>query len=223
LRVLIVEDERKVARFIQRGLKEQSYSVDIAHDGEEGLFLAQTNDYSLIVLDLLLPKIDGLQVLKELKRSGNKALVLLLTARSGVGDRVEGLNCGADDYLTKPFIFAEFLARVRALLRRGQTGNPAKLQVGDLVLDLMTRHVQRGERAIDLTAREFALLEYFMRNAGKILPRTDIGEQVWDMHFDTVSNTIDVYVHYLREKIDSGSLRPLIHTVRGVGYVLKEE
>lgn len=223
LRILVVEDESRVARFIQKGLKEKSYSVDVANDGEEGLFLAQTNDYNLIVLDILLPKLDGLQVLKELKRTGNKALVLLLTARDTVQDRIAGLDGGADDYLTKPFAFEEFTARVRALLRRGQPGDLTKLQLGSLVLDLLAHRVTREEKNIDLTAKEFALLEYFLRNAGKVVTRTQIAEQVWDLHFDSLTNVIDVTVYHLRDKIDGGSAKPLIHTVRGVGYVLKEE
>ena len=223
MRILVIEDERKVARFIQRGLKEKSYAVDVAHDGEEGLYLAQTNEYDLIVLDILLPKIDGLEVLRELKRSGNNALILMLTARDAVTDRVQGLDYGADDYLTKPFAFEELLARVRALLRRGQPVEPTILRVADLILDLPAHRVKRGDTIIDLTAREFALLEYLMRHAGQVVTRTQIAEQVWDLHFDSLTNVIDVHVHHLRDKIHSGSRKPLIHTVRGVGYTLKED
>jgi heavy metal response regulator len=223
LRILVVEDEQRVARFIQRGLKERSYSVDVAGDGEQGLFLAQTNEYNLIVLDILLPKMDGIQVLRELRRSGNKALVLLLTARGGVQDRVAGLDEGADDYLAKPFAFDEFLARVRALLRRNRPGEASKLQAADLVLDLLAHRVERGGKRIELTSREFALLEYLLRNAGTVLTRTQIAEHVWDLHFDSLTNVIDVTVHHLREKIDHGASVRLIHTVRGVGYVLQEE
>jgi heavy metal response regulator len=219
----VVEDERRVARFIQKGLKEKTYAVDVAHDGEEGLFLAQTNDYSLIVLDILLPKLDGLQVLKELKRTGNKALVLLLTARGAVQDRIEGLDSGADDYLAKPFAFEEFLARVRALLRRGQSGDVSKLQLDGLTVDLVAHRVTRDDKAIELTAKEFALLEYLLRNAGKVMTRTQIAEQVWDLHFDSLTNVIDVTLHNLREKVDGAWSKPLIHTVRGVGYTMKED
>lgn len=222
MRILVVEDEPKVARFIERGLKEEYFAVDVAHDGEEALRFAQCGHYSLIVLDILLPKKDGMQVLHELRAKGNKTLVLMLTARDTVNDRVSGLNSGADDYLTKPFAFEELLARVRALLRRGQSAEPTKLQVANLVLDPVSREVRRGDQVISLTAKEFALLDYLMRRAGRIVTRTQIAEQVWDYHFDSTTNVIDVYVHYLRSKIDHDFSVPLIHTVRGVGYVLKE-
>lgn len=220
MRILVVEDERKVARFLERGLKEERYVVDVAPDGETGLCLALENDYDLIILDILLPKKDGLQVLRELRTREVGTRVLLLTAKDAVRDRVRGLDAGADDYLTKPFAFEEFLARVRALLRRESSTRPETLQVADLTLDLVTRRVARAAKPISLTAKEYALLEYLMRHAGQVIPRTQISEQVWDHHFDSFTNVIEVYIHYLRDKIDRGFSPPLIHTVRGVGYVL---
>lgn len=223
MRILVVEDERKVARFLERGLKEEAYAVDVAYEGEEGLHLAQIHDYDLIVLDLLLPKKDGLQLLRELRAAGKQTRVLMLTAKDAVRDRVQGLEAGADDYLAKPFAFEELLARVRALLRRGQGAEPTRLQVADLSLDLLTREVVRGGKPIPLTAKEYALLEYFMRHAGQVIPRMQIAEHVWDASFDPFTNVIDVYVHYLRDKVDRGFSPQLIHTVRGIGYVLKAE
>ncbi len=224
MRILVVEDEQKVARFLERGLKEESYAVDVAHDGEEALYLAQVNDYDLIVLDILLPKKDGMQVLAELRAENSTARVLMLTAKDGVRDRVRGLDTGADDYLTKPFAFEEFLARVRAMLRRGPVAaGGAKLQVADLVMHLNSRQVLRGDKQISLTAKEYALLEYFMRHPNQVITRTQIGEHVWDQNFDPFTNVIDVYVHYLRDKIDKGFAERLIHTVRGIGYVLRAE
>jgi heavy metal response regulator len=218
-----VEDEVKVARFIERGLKEEYYAVDVALDGVEGLHLAETNNYDLIVLDVLLPKKDGWQFLMELRAAKKNTLVLMLTARDTVPDRVRGLNLGADDYLTKPFAFEEFLARVQALLRRKESSQLRPLQVADLIMDMQTHQVRRGGRLIELTAKEYALLEYLLRYAGKIVTRTQIAEHVWDYHFDSTTNVIDVYIHYLRDKIDRGFPTRLIHTVRGVGYVVKEE
>ncbi|MBX7223278.1 MAG: response regulator transcription factor [Blastocatellia bacterium] len=223
MRILVVEDEPKVARFLTRGLEEEFYAVDVAHDGEAGLYLAEINHYDLIVLDWMLPKKDGLQVLQELRQRGSQTLVLLLTARDAVKDRIRGLDCGADDYLTKPFVFEELLARIRALLRRGHSGGTNLLRVADLTLDLVTHQVTRNGTAIVLTPKEYALLEYFLRNTGKIITKTQISEHVWDEHLDPFSNVIEVYVHYLRDKVDRGFARPLIHTVRGVGYLLKEE
>lgn len=222
MRILIVEDEKKVAAFIRKGLEEETYAVDAAHDGEEGLLLAETNQYDLIVLDLMLPKMNGLEVLEKLRDKRNNTPILLLTAKDSVEDKVTGLNKGADDYLTKPFAFSELLARVRSLLRRGQSEAQTVLQVSDLTLDLISHKVNRNGEEIELTGKEYSLLEYFMRNVGKVLTRTMIAEHVWDYNFDTFTNVIDVYVNHLRKKIDKSHEQKLLHTLRGVGYVMKE-
>jgi two-component system copper resistance phosphate regulon response regulator CusR len=224
MRILIVEDEPKVATFIRQGLQEERHSVDVAGDGAEALdVLATVPPYDLIVLDVLMPRRDGFAVLKSLRERGVATPVLVLTARDAVSDKVAGLDLGADDYLTKPFAFEEFLARVRALLRRG-TGQAAPLlRVGDLTLNPATREVTRAGRPITLTTREYTLLEYFMRNAGRVLTRPMIAEHVWHLDFDSESNTIDVYVGYLRRKIDTAGEPRLFHTVRGSGYVLQVE
>ncbi len=223
MRILVVEDEKKIADFVRRGLKEEGYAVDAAYDGEEGLFLAKTNDYDLILLDLMLPKIDGLTVCKKLKEMKVEAPIIMLTAKNTVKDKVLGLDSGADDYLTKPFAFEELLARIRAMLRKTEVSTPTKLKVSDLELDLVTHKVTRGSKDIELTAKEYSLLEYLMRNHGSIVTRTMISEHVWDIDFDTFTNVIDVYINYLRNKIDSGFKKKLIHTVRSRGYILKEE
>lgn len=223
MRILLVEDDRKVASFIRKGLAEEGYAVDVAHDGETGLAMGLDRLHDVIVLDVMLPKKPGFQVLRELRQAKVVTPVLLLTARDAVEDKVQGLDAGADDYLTKPFAFAELLARVRALLRRGKATQAPVLQVADLILDPAARTVKRGGAAIPLTNREFALLEYFLRNPGRVLTRTMIAEHVWDYSFDAGTNVIDVYVNYLRKKIDAGREPKLIHTVRGVGYVLKTE
>jgi heavy metal response regulator len=220
MRILVVEDERKVASFIQRGLEAEAHQVDVAHDGATGLARALDSEYDLLVLDVMLPGRDGLSVLRELRARRRQLPVLLLTARAGVTDKVAGLDGGADDYLTKPFEVAELLARVRALLRRG-TPAPAVLAIADLRLDPSTRTVTRANRTIELTAREYALLEYFLRNAGRVLSRALIAQHVWGVSFDTFTNVIDVYVNYLRRKIDADFEPKLIHTVRGAGYVLR--
>lgn len=221
MRILVVEDERKVARFIERGLKEERFAVDVAADGEEGLFRAQSNDYDLIVLDVLMPKKDGFQVLRELRAAKCRARILMLTARDSVEDRVQGLEGGADDYLIKPFAFAEFLARVRALLRRGTEDDPVSLRALDLMMDLKTRKVSRAGKPVTLSAKEFGVLEYLLRHPDEVVTRTQLAEHVWDENFDSFSNVIDVTVYHLREKVDRGFQPALIHTVRGVGYVLK--
>jgi heavy metal response regulator len=223
MRLLVVEDEKKVARFIKKGLEEEGYAVDLAFDGEEGLARALDRIHDLIILDIALPKMDGLQALKKLRDGKVPTPVLLLTVRATIEDKVLGLDSGADDYLTKPFAFQELLARIRALLRRKAEAGPPLLQVEDLVLDPARHLVTRGGERIDLTSKEFALLEYLMRNAGRVLSRAMISEHVWDYDFDTETNVIDVYVNYLRRKIDSGREKKLIHTVRGSGYVLKAE
>jgi heavy metal response regulator len=221
MRILIVEDEKKVASFIKQGFEEEGYAVDWAADGREGMLLALDGVHDLIILDLNLPKMDGLQVLKELRQARVKAPVLLLTVRAMIEDKVLGLDTGADDYLTKPFSFQELLARARALLRRRQEAEPTLLRVADLTLDPARRLVRRGTDKIELSTKEFALLDYFMRNSGRVLTRTMIAEHVWDYDFDTATNIIDVYVNFLRKKIDTDREPKLIHTVRGVGYVMQ--
>ena len=220
--ILVVEDDRKVASFLKKGLQEESYTVDVAYDGEDGLALAVANQYDLIILDIMLPEKDGIQVLRELRTSSISTPILMLTARDSVEDKVQGLDGGADDYLTKPFAFAELLARVRAILRRGKPDLPVQLTAADLILDPVTRKVQRSGKEIELTSKEYALLEYFLKNKGQVLTRSLISEHVWGYQFDTGTNIVSVYVNYLRNKIDTGFDRKLIHTVRGVGYVLKE-
>jgi heavy metal response regulator len=223
MRILVVEDEKKVAGFMKKGLGEEGYAVDVAGDGREGLTMALDGVYDLIILDINLPKMDGLSVLREFRQSRGKTPVLLLTVRAAIEDKVLGLDTGADDYLAKPFAFQELLARIRALLRRRGEIGPPRLQAADLTLDPARRVVSRGAERIDLSTKEFALLDYFMRNPGRVLTRTMIAEHVWDYDFDPMSNIIDVYVNYLRKKIDTGREPKLIHTVRGVGYVLRVE
>ena len=223
MRLLVVEDERKVASFIKKGLEEEGYAVDVAADGRIGLQMAQDHVHDLIILDIQLPKMDGLSVLNALRREKVAIPVLLLTVRATIEDKVLGLDAGADDYLTKPFAFQELVARVRALLRRRADGKQPVLQVADLILDPARRVVFRDSQKLDLTTREFALLDYFMRNPERVLTRTMIAEHVWDYDFDSATNVIDVYVNYLRKKIDADREQKLIHTVRGVGYMLKAE
>ena len=223
MRILVIEDEKKITNFIRRGLKEEGYSVDAAYDGEEGYFLASSEKYDLIVLDLMLPKMDGLRLCRTLRDEDNSTPIIMLTSKDMIKDKVEGLDAGADDYLTKPFAFEEFLARVRALLRKRDVPRSTKLQVGELKLDLLTHKVTRTGREIELTAKEYSLLEYLMRNAGTVVTRTMISEHVWDINFDTYTNVIDVYINYLRNKIDRDHKTKLIHTLRGRGYMLKEQ
>ena len=221
MRILVVEDEKKVASFIKKGLEEEHYAVDTAPDGEKGLYLAEVNTYDLIVLDLMLPKINGLELLRKVRQNGNNVPILVLTAKDSVDDIVKGLDAGCDDYLTKPFAFSELLARLRALLRRERAEKEPVLKVGDLTLAVTTHKVMRGEKEIELTSKEYALLEYFMRNPDRVLTRTMISEHVWDYHFDSMTNVIDVYVNYLRKKIDKDFEPKLIHTMRGIGYMMK--
>ncbi len=222
MRILVAEDERKVASFIRQGLEEEGHAVEVAADGPTALERAvEGPPFDLVVLDVMLPRRDGFAVLKALRERRVPTPVLLLTARDSVADKVTGLDLGADDYLTKPFAFEEFLARVRALLRRAAGQRSQVLRLADLTLDPSTRAVRRGSRAIELTAREYALLEYFLRNAGRVLTRPMIAEHVWGLDFDPESNIIDVYVGYLRRKIDVEGEPRLLHTVRGVGYVLR--
>jgi len=220
VRILIIEDEKKVANALREGLEAEHYEVAIASTGEEGFFLASQGSFDLLLLDLMLPRRDGIDVLATLRKCGNQTPVLVLTAKDTVEDRVIGLDQGADDYLTKPFAFEELLARVRALLRRGAPQSAPVLKLLDLSLDPATREVARGRRAITLTAREYALLEYFLRNAGRVLTRPMIAQHVWGLDFDPESNIVDVYVGYLRRKIDGEGERRLLHTVRGAGYKL---
>lgn len=220
MRILLVEDEPRVSSFIVKGLRDQSYAVDLVVDGEEALFKAGINDYDVIILDVMLPVKDGFQVCHELRNQGVKIPVLMLTARDAVEDRVRGLDSGADDYLSKPFDFQELLARIRALLRRAKQIRPEILQVADLQLNTTSHLVIRGGERMSLTAKEYALLEFFMLRVGKIVGRQEIAEHVWDENFDPFSNIIDVYVRRLRRKIDEGFENPLIHTRRGEGYIL---
>jgi len=224
MRILVVEDERKVASFLRQGLEEEGHAVEIAGDGAAALdHVLGSEGYDLVVLDVMLPKGDGFEVLKTMRQHKVQTPVLMLTARDGVADKVTGLDLGADDYLTKPFAFEEFLARVRALLRRGAGQTAPVLRLLDLSLDPSSREVVRGGRRITLTAREYALLEYFLRNAGRVLTRPMIAQHVWGLDFDPESNIVDVYVGYLRRKIDAEGERRLVHTVRGAGYRLAAE
>ncbi len=223
MRVLIVEDEHKVAQFLEKGFLSEAFAVDLAFDGRQGLNLALATAYDAIVLDLMLPGMDGMTVLGELRREGVHTPVLILTARSDVEDRVRGLNLGADDYLPKPFSFSEVLARVRALIRRSSSDmRGSVLEVGDVRMDLLTRSVTRAGREITLTNKEFQLLEYLLRNKGRVVSRVTLTEHIWDMDFDSETNVVDVLVNRLRRKIDDGFAGKTIHTVRGVGYVLRE-
>ncbi|MGN7918279.1 winged helix-turn-helix domain-containing protein [Lysobacter sp. 22409] len=222
MRVLLVEDDPHTAGFIAKGLREDGHAVDHAGNGKDGLFLATTERYDSIVLDRMLPGLDGLVVLQTLRGAGNRTPVLLLTALGEVDHRVEGLRAGADDYLVKPFAYAELSARLDSILRRGQAGGsePTRLRVADLELDLLSREARRGDKRIELQPREFRLLEYLMRQAERVVTRTMLLEAVWDYHFDPQTNVIDVHISRLRQKIDQGNARPLLHTVRGAGYRL---
>jgi two-component system copper resistance phosphate regulon response regulator CusR len=220
VRILLVEDESRVAGFIAKGLREQTYAVDLAANGEEALYLAGVNEYDLVVLDVQLPLKDGYTVCRELRASGFRSPILMLTARDAVDDRVAGLDAGADDYLTKPFDFKELLARLRALARRSVTLRPRVIRVADLSLDTASHQAARAGKPVSLTAKEYALLEFLMLNEGRVVGREQIAEHVWDETFDPFSNVIDVYIRRLRAKLDSGAACPLIHTRRGAGYLL---
>jgi heavy metal response regulator len=223
MRILVVEDEKKVARFIQQGLQEEHYTVDTANDGEEGLRMANSGGYDLLILDVMMPKMSGVELTTSFRQDGGTAPILMLTAKTATEDKVAGLDSGADDYLTKPFAFAELLARVRSLLRRGTVEKSTTLSIADLDLDTITHKARRGGKMIELTAKEYALLEFFLRNKDRVLSRTIISEHIWEYNFDTGTNLIDVYVNHLRSKIECGFGKKLLHTVRGVGYVMKEE
>ena len=222
MRILVVEDEAKLARFIQTGLTDEAFAVDVVADGEAALDRIRATTYDLIILDIMIPGIDGFRVCREIRAAGFEVPVLMLSARGMVEDRIKGLDTGADDYLTKPFAFGELNARVRALLRRRKPTELLLLKVADLSLDPATRIVKRGERRIDLTPKELALLEYLMRNAGHVVTRTMIAEQVWDFSWDRLTNVIDVFINHLRKKIEVTDEPRLIHAVRGAGYVIRE-
>jgi DNA-binding response OmpR family regulator len=223
MRVLVVEDEASIANFVRRGLSEAGYAVDMARDGEEGLAYALAAEYDLLVLDIMLPGMDGLALLGKLRERGVKTPTLMLTARDTVEDRIEGLDAGADDYLVKPFAFPELLARIRALLRRPPLQTDTVLSVADLEMDTAARQVHRRGRLIDLSPREYAVLEYLMRHPNQVLTRTQIGEHVWNFDFYNESNVVDVYIGYLRRKIERDNDTPLIQTIRGMGYRISED
>lgn len=221
MRLLVIEDDENIARFLQKGLREEGFAVDVARDGEEGAHLAREVDYDLITLDVQLPKRDGFEVLRDLRSRGVRSRILMLTVRGAVEDSVRGLEGGADDYLKKPFAFAELLARIRALLRRNSQAGPSILTAQDLVMDLRMRKVTRAGEQVMLSAKELAVLEYLLRHPGEVISRTRLAEHAWDENFDAFSNVIDVTVYRLREKIDRDNPCKLIHTVRGSGYVLR--
>ena len=220
MRVLLVEDDTGIINFLAKGLREQTYAVDVAMDGDDALYKAALNEYDAIILDIMIPGPDGLEVCRELRHSGSNVPIIMLTARDEVGDRVHGLDTGADDYLTKPFQVSELLARLRALMRRGTTLRPAVIQVGNLEIDSSAQIVKRSGKIITLTAREYALLEYLARNVDRVVGRSELTEHVWDERYDPYSNVIDVHINHLRRKIDHNSDQPLIHTRRGSGYIL---
>lgn len=222
MRILIAEDDRKVAGFLKKGLKEEHYAVDVCYDGEEALFQAQINQYDLIIMDVMLPKKNGFSICKEIREEGNLTPILMLTARDQLEDKVKGLQEGADDYLTKPFAFEELLARIKALLRRTQDYKTKTLKVGNLELDPVSRKIIREGKPITLTGKEYALLEYLMRNKGRVITQSMIIDHVWDMNYDGLSNVVNVYINHLREKIDKGFSQKYIHTIRGVGYKVDE-
>ena len=223
MRVLLVEDDPRIARFVAKGLREQTYAVDVATTGEDALYQAAVNTYDLVILDVMIPAPDGFAVCRELRKTGQRMPILMLTARDAVEDRIAGLDRGADDYLTKPFEFGELLARMRALLRRTGELRPPQIVVADLVVDTVGQHVSRAGKTMSFTAKEYALIEFLARNAGRVVGRAEIAEHVWDEQFDPFSNLIEVYVNRVRRKIDAPPNKPLLHTRRGAGYVLAAE
>lgn len=223
MKILVVEDEKRITSFIRKGLNYEGYTVEVAYDGEVGLDKGKDESLDLIILDLMLPKMDGIQVCEKLRDCRVTTPIIMLTAKDTVDDRVKGLDAGADDYLVKPFAFKELLARVRSLLRRTDNVQQVVLQVGNLIMDPASREVKRGERLIELSKKEYSLLEYLMRNANQVLTRTMIAEHVWDYDFDSFTNTIDVYIRYLRKKIDDKESKKLIRTVRGIGYKISDK
>lgn len=223
MKILLVEDEKKVANLIKKGFEEEGLIVDIAENGELALNMVSADQYDLIILDIMLPGKDGIEVLKELREKGVVKPIMMLTAKDSTTDKVLGFDAGADDYITKPFVFEELLARVKALLRRGHAIEKAQpIQIHDLIIDPVTRKVTRGGKEIELTSKEYGLLEYMARNKNRILTRTMIAENVWEYQFDSLTNIIDVYINYIRKKVDKDFPKKLIHTVRGVGYMIKE-
>ena len=223
MRILVVEDEKKLSSFINKGLREEHYTVDVANDGEEGLNFALKQPYDAIVLDLSLPKVDGLDVLRKVRANNIATPVLILTARGTTQDKVSGLDAGADDYLTKPFVFEELSARLRSLLRRSSAEKSTFLRAGDLILDTVSHKAKRGDKEIEFTAKEYSLLEYLIRNKGRVLSRSVIAQHVWSYNFFTESNIIDVYINRLRHKVDDGFPERIIHSIRGVGYRINED
>ncbi len=223
MRILIIEDEKKVASFIKKGMEEEYFTADVAYDGKEGLKMASSEDYDAIIMDIMLPFIDGISLLKEIRKREIITPVLMLTVKDSLKDKVEGLDAGADDYLTKPFAFEELVARIRALLRRHESSKIPTLKVGELILDLQSHKVLRGDQEIVLTPKEYAILEYLMRNANKVVSRTKLIEHVYEYHFDPETNIIDVYINKVRTKVDNNFYKPLIHTIRGIGYIIKDE
>lgn len=223
MRVLLVEDDGRISRFVAKGLREQAYAVDVAATGEQALYFVAVNTYDVVILDVMIPEPDGFAVCKELRRAGHRMPVLMLTARDAIEDRIEGLDRGADDYLTKPFEFRELLARLRALLRRPSALQPSVFSVADLLVDTAGQTVSRGGRPISMTTKEYALVEFLARNAGRVVGRAEIAEHVWDEEFDPFSNLIEVYVNRVRRKIDPAGSKPLLQTRRGAGYVLGPE
>ena len=222
MRILIVEDEKPLADVIKRGLFEEGYAIDVAYNGEDGLFMAENEPSDLIILDIMLPIVDGMTILRKIRKRGIKSPVLMLTAKDSLFDKVSGLDSGADDYLTKPFLFEELLARIRALLRRSSEARTSMMEIGDLVINMATHEVTRSGKKISLTAKEYALLEYMALNKNKVLNRTSLTEHIYDQDFNLDSNIIDVFINRIRTKIDKGFNKGLIHTVRGAGYMLKE-
>ena len=223
MRIILIEDDKKIAAFIKKGLEEEHYAVDVFHDGEDGAYWATVNDYDLIILDIMLPGKDGIEICNEIRHKNILTPILMLTAKTSIEDRVKGLDTGADDYLTKPFAFEELFARVRSLLRRNQAYKTKTLKIADLELDPASRKVSRAGKKIALTGKEYALLEYLMRNKGRVLTETMIIDHVWDMNFDPESNIVNVYIHHLREKVDRGFGKKLIHTIRSLGYTITDE
>jgi len=221
--ILVVEDEIKITRFIKRGLEMEHYTVDTAYDGEEALEKAEINNYDLIILDIMIPKIDGIETCRQIREKKIDTPIIMLTARDTVADRIKGLDVGADDYLVKPFAFGELVARIRALLRREKSVKSTKLKVGNLVLDPAKHEVYRGDKEINLSSKEYRLLDYMMRRPEHVCTRTMIGEHIWGYNFTDESNVIDVYISYLRKKVDSGFQKKLIHTVRDVGYKIQDK
>jgi DNA-binding response OmpR family regulator len=219
MRLLLVEDEVRIAHFVAKGLREESYAVDVVGNGEDALYQAEINDYDVVILDVMIPGLDGFATCRAIRAKGKRIPILMLTARDSVQDRITGLDAGADDYLTKPFEFGELLARLRALLRRPRDLRSPQIAVEDLLLDTASQTAKRGKRSIPLTAKEYALLEFLARNAGRVIGRAEIAEHVWDETFDPFSNLIEVYINRLRRKIDDGAARPLLQTRRGSGYV----